>query len=113
MFTEPELTEDQKAVNEVKRFVYESNVSAQALEQNLILCFNMVWNNPNVTAKKFFEILGPEGAKVFSDSWAVQQLVKRFNPNFQYLVPNKSYTIDEATGIVSVTEPEIPKEETK
>jgi hypothetical protein len=103
MFTEPELTEEQKAVNEVKRFIYESNVAVKMLEGSLRFCFDMVWSNPNATPAKIFEVLGTQGAKTFSDSWEVQQLVKKLNPSFEYLVPPIPYTINE-DGTVTITE---------
>lgn len=104
MFQEPELTEEEKAKEEVKAFVQRSNTLAKMIEDGLTMLFNKVWRNPNVTAKKFFEILGPQGKKAFDDSWELQQLVKKINPAFEYLVPPLPYTIDEATGIVSVSE---------
>jgi len=106
LFDEPSLSEDQIAINEVKSFVYETNNDIENVARNIEARFNQVWYNPKISAKKFFEILGTQGGKVFRDSWEWQLIAKKHNPNFQFLVPPLPYTINEDDSVTVHDAPE-------
>lgn len=110
MFEELTPTEAQKILSEVNSFIYESNVSIQNMIDSHTARFNQIWFNPNATAKQMFEGLGSQGKKAFTDSYAMQMLIKQLKPDYQFLVPPLKYSINQETGVVTIIEPVVTEQ---
>lgn len=65
--------------------------------------FNLVWDNPNHTAKEIIDAMGTDAVALFRVSGGIQDLCAMIDPNYAPLVPPKAFTINE-DGTVTIGE---------
>lgn len=64
--------------------------------------FNSVWNNPEMSPQEVFDLMGNKAAYSLNLSKFSQLFLKAIDPTYQFLVPNKQYTVNQdGTALVN------------
>jgi hypothetical protein len=71
--------------------VYRSG-AFEALKSATVVSFRSVWYNPALSPSRHFELLDGGAASLFSESSALQQLIKSLDPSWVLLLPTYAYS---------------------
>lgn len=86
-------------VDQMKESVY------SAVKFSVDKGFNSVWNNQELTPQEVFNIMGTKAGYSLNLSKFAQLFLKAVNPEYQFLVPNKEYVVNEDGTVTVNAEP--------
>lgn len=87
----------------IKEIVNTNAVSLNMLERAHRRNFNAIWFNDRFSPQEIIDSFGTDVKDLFIASKATQDYIKAFNPEYEYLIPPRAFTINE-DGTVTIGE---------
>lgn len=95
-------TPERNKLEETKSIITNTNVMLLNHMKTLLKNnFDMVWNNPDLSAQEVLDSFGSDAVTLFSDSYKLQVVIKEIDPSYNVLSPSVKYTINE-DGTVTI-----------